>query len=345
MNKHTHTLLLALILVCAFLCVACNSAKPAPAASDATAAKPVKLCYSFVSGTQLVPLYAKEKGIFAEFGLDVELQQLGRGARATAALIAGESDICQVAGASVIHAAAAGEDVVLIGGLYNTHLYSLMVRPEIKSAADLKGKALAISQPGSGSDSAMKAALQHLKLIPDKDVALLMIGSQAERLAAMEAGQIAGTLVNGTESGKAKEKGYRELLDLAALKLPYQNGGIATTHRFLSQNRPAALNLLKALTTTIARIKQDREGAFEVLAKHLKLDRQADAAMLETAFAVLVRDNLNDTPLPTLEGLTAEIANLSAENPNVAKLRPEQLVDLSLLRELEAAGVIGRARP
>lgn len=341
MNKH----LLVLTIVCAVVCAACNAAKSTPAPNDPNAPKPVKLSYSFVSGTQVVALYAKEKGVFAEFGLDVEVQQIGRGARATAALIAGEIEICQVAGAQVVHAVAAGEDVVLIGGLYNTHLYSLMVRPEIKSAADLKGKAVAISQPGSGSDSAMKAALQHLQLIPGQDVALLMIGSQAERLAAMEAGQIAGTLITAPETVKAKEKGYHELLDLAALKIPYQSGGIATTRRFISQNRPVALNLLKAITTAIARMKQDRAGVMDVLAKYMKLDRQTDAALLEEGFNALVRNNLNDTPAPTLEGLAAEIANLSAENPNAAKLRPEQLVDLSLIGELETSGFLARLRP
>lgn len=342
MHKHTHVGLFLLVLVCAFLCAACNPAKPTDSANAPAAAKPVKLCYSFVSGTQLVPQYAKEKGIFAEFGLNVELQQLGRGAKATTALIAGEVDVCQVAGASVIHAAAAGEDVVLIGGLYNTHLYSLMVRPEIKSAADLKGKALAISQPGSGSDSAMKAALQHLKLVPEKDVALMMIGSQAERLAAMEAGQIAGTLVSVPETSKAREKGYHELLDLAALNLPYQSGGIATTRRFISQNHAAALNVMKAIATAIARMKQDREGVLAVMAKYMKLDRQADAAMLEEGFTVLVQKHLNVTPAPTLEGIAAEISNLTADNPNVAKLRAEQVVDLSLIRELETSGFLGR---
>lgn len=341
MNKH----LLVLTIVCAFVCAACNAAKTTDPAHNTTSAKPVKLSYSFVSGTQVVAVYAKEKGVFAEFGLDVEVQQIGRGAKAAAALIAGEIDICQVAGAPVVHAAAAGEDVVLIGGLYNTHLYSLMVRPEIKSAADLKGKAVAISQPGSGSDSAMKAALQHLQLSPGKDTALLMIGSQAERLAAMETGQIAGTLVTAPETVKAKEKGYHELLDLATLKVPYQTGGIATTRRFISQHRAVALNLLKAITTAIARMKQDPTGVMDVLAKSMKLDRLADAALLEEGFNVLVRDNLNDTPAPTLEGLAAEIANLSAENPNVAQLRPEQLVDLTLIRELESSGFLARLRP
>lgn len=334
---HTRT---SLIILGFFLFgSACHLSKPADSSKPA-----IKLCYSFVSGTQLVVQYAREKGIFAEYGLDVELTQISRGAKAAAALIAGEVQVCQVAGASAIHAAAAGEDVVLIGGLYNTHLYSLMVRPEIASAADLKGKAVAISQPGSGSDSAMRAALQYLNLTPKKDVTMLMIGSQAERLAAMEAGQIAGTLVSMPETAKAREKGYRELLALPTINVPYPSGSIATTRRFLHENRPAALNLMKAITASIARLKLDREGAFDVMAKYMKLDRQADAAVLAEGYEQLVRNNLADLPSPTLEGLAAEINALVADNPNVATLKAEDLVDLSLLRELEASGFLGKLK-
>ena len=337
MKSNIYRRLFALILAAASLSVACQSAKPA----GTNPTSKVKLCYSFVSGTQLVAQYAKEKGLFAEYGLDVELTQISRGAKATAALIAGEVQVCQVAGASAIHAAAAGEDLVLIGGLYNTHLYSLMVRPEIQSAADLKGKAVAISQPGSGSDSAMRAVLEYMKLTPKMDVTLLMIGSQAERLAAMETGQIAGTLVSMPETAKAREKGYRELLALPSINVPYPSGSIVTTRRFLRENRPAALNLMKALTATIARLKQDREGAYDVMAKYMKLDRQAEAAVLAEGYEQLVRNNLPDVPTPTLEGLAAEIKSLAADNPNAAKLKAEDLVDLSLLRELETSGFFG----
>jgi NitT/TauT family transport system substrate-binding protein len=337
MNTHRRALLIFLSL--ALVSAACQSSKTADSSKPA-----IKLCYSFVSGTQLVAQYAKEKGIFAEYGLDVELTQISRGAKAAAALIAGEVQVCQVAGASAIHAAAAGEDVVLIGGLYNTHLYSLMVRPEIATAADLKGRAVAISQPGSGSDSAMRAALEHLKLIPKKDVMLLMIGSQAERLAAMETGQIAGTLVSMPETAKAREKGYRELLALPSINVPYPSGSIATTRRFLGENRPAALNLLKAITASIARLKQDREGAYDVMAKYMKLDRQADAAVLAEGYEQLVRNNLADLPAPTLEGLAAEIKSLAVENPNVTTLKAENLVDLSLLRELETTDFLSKLK-
>ncbi|HMV86009.1 MAG TPA: ABC transporter substrate-binding protein [Blastocatellia bacterium] len=331
MNVYTRTWLIFLSL--ALFGAACRSPKPAGSSKSA-----IKLCYAFVSGTQLVVQYAKEKGIFAEYGLDVELTQTGRGAKAAATLIAGEVQVCQVAGASVIHAAAAGEDVVLIGGLYNTHLYSLMVRSEIQTADDLKGKAVAISQPGSGSDSAMRAALQHLQLTPEKDVTLLMIGSQSERLAAMETGQIAGTLVSMPETAKARQKGYRELLALPSINVSYPSGSIATTRRYIRENRPAALNLLKALTAAIARLKQDREGAYEVMAKYMKLDRQTDAAVLAEGYEQLVHNNLADVPAPTLPGLAAEIKALATDNPNAAKLKVEDLVDLSLLRELESSG-------
>jgi NitT/TauT family transport system substrate-binding protein len=298
------------------------------------------VCFSAPSGTMAVAWYAFEKGLFKKYGLDINLVYISSGSKAVSAMIAGDVDFCQVSGPAVVSAAVAGEDLVMIGGLFNTYVYSLMVTPDIKTPEDLRGKAVAISQAGGSSDTAMREALKSMNLKPDEDVAILAVGGQAERLAAMETGAVAGTVVSVPESVEAKEMGYQVLLDMSKLGTPYQHTGIATSKSFIKDNRQVAVNFMKAISEAIAMMKEDKEGTMQVMAEYLLLDVEEDEASLTEAHEVLIKGYLPQAPYPTLEGIQTELTSLQAENPAAASFKPENVVDLSIVQELEKSGFI-----
>lgn len=298
----------------------------------------VNVCNSSSSGTQVVTAYALEKGIFATHGLDVTLVTINSGSRAIAALISGSVQLCQMAGSAVAHAVVAGGDVAIIGALFNGYVYSLMVSADIRSPADLKGKAVAVSAFGSASETAMRLAIRTLGLQPDRDVAILAIGGQPERLAALEAGYVVGTLLSFPETILARQKGLRVLLDLSTLDLPTLHTGVATSKDFLTGNRSTVLNFMKAITEAISLIKRDKEGAIAAISRAMQLDRQKDAAVLEETYDVLYKHKLVDIPVPSLAGISALLAEIALENPAAARFTPEAVADLSVVRELEAGG-------
>src|SRR4029077_17431853 len=100
--------------------------------------------YASISGTQAIGWVAKEAGLFAKNGLDVELLFTG-GGRAITSLLGGDTPIVTVGGPSAIAARLAGSDVIITAHIFDTILYSLMVAPEIRVMADLKGKKLGAS--------------------------------------------------------------------------------------------------------------------------------------------------------------------------------------------------------
>ena len=299
---------------------------------------PVTACYSSLSGTQSVAPYAFEQGLFTKHGLDVELVYIDSGSTAATALIAGDVDVCQMAGTAAINAAAAGAPVKVIAGLFNTYVYSLMVAPDIQTPEDLVGKAVAISQPGSASDLAVRVALRSLGLEPDDEVAVLAIGGQSERLAALLAGSVSGTLVSVPETAKAREMGFHELLDMSTLNTPYQHTTVSARQDFIDDHRDAALRFLKAMAEAATRMKSDREGTVAVVAEYMLLDPVADRAALDETYDILMRKYLQGVPYPTLPGIQAVLDELAAEDPSAADVRPEQVVDLTLLTELEETG-------
>lgn len=336
------------LLLCTLSLLGCAPIRPSDTATTVktpdtttTVKTPLKVCYSAVGTvTQSLPIYASEKGIYAKYGLDVRLVNIEGGDKATAALIAGQMDICQVAGPAVVNAVVAGADVVLIAGLVNTYAFYLITRPEIQTAADLQGKTVAISSPGGSTDAAMRLALQSLGLRPEQDVTIVSMNSESNRLAAMETGAIAGTVVGVPVQAKARELDYHKLVDVAALKIPFPNTTFATSHTFIKTHHDTALRFLQANIEAIATMKQDKAGAMAAIAKFMGLDGEKDTAALEEAYQQFVLGYLPDMPYPEAKGVQTILDGLIAKNPAAAKITPADVIDTSLLDEITKSGSV-----
>lgn len=300
---------------------------------------PFKLCTSAVSGTQVVAWYAYEKGLFAKYGLEVELVAFENGTTAATAMIAGQVDACQIAGPSVINAAIAGQDLVMIGGLFNKHVYVFVTQPEIQDAEGLRGKTVAVTKIGSATDTAARAALEYLGLDPDKDVTIIESNSFGNILAGMKSGEIAASVFTTPNLTQARQLGYNSLVDLATLPLPYQHVGIATSKRQISEHRPQILALMKAISEAIVMAKSDPQGMADVQVKYLGLDSEKDKAAIQETYEVLVVKYLVDVPpYPTLPGLQALADAAAASNSQAAGFKAETAADMSLIKELEDSG-------
>lgn len=322
-TQHYKNILLTTLLI---LVSACSAPISLPATTK------INICYSGLSTSQIPVLYAYEMGFFKKNNLESNIIYTNGGSPAATSIIAGQADICVIAGSNVVNAAVSGADLVFIGGIINQQVYSLIVRPEIKTANDLKGKSVAISQPGGNSDVSMRAILTKLGLKPDVDVKLLSIGGQRDRGLALESGAVAATLV------ETVERGQNVLFDMSELKIPAPYTSIATSQKFIKENRATTVNFMKAISEGIAGMKKDKAGAIAVMAKYLKLDPQKDANILEESYNDIILKYMVNIPYPTLEGVRIELATALKTNPNAPALKAETIVDISIVQELEKAG-------
>ena len=223
------------------LCATGNAAaKPAERSSQK-----VIIAYSSISGN-MAPLWVTyEKGFFRKYGLDVEIVLVEGGSRAAQALASGQASFAQMAGAGVIQSTLKGADIVMIAGILNTMTYQLIVDQGIQRPEQLKGKALAVSRFGSSSDYAIRFILDKYGLIAQKDVRILEIGTQPDRLAALVKGKVQGVLLEPPQSLEAKKLGFHILVNLKMLGLEYQHTGLATT-RALIKSQP---DLVRSMLT------------------------------------------------------------------------------------------------
>ncbi|HKS85337.1 MAG TPA: ABC transporter substrate-binding protein [Pseudolabrys sp.] len=129
-----------------------------------------------------------EKGGFAaKHGLKVELLQIKAGATLMKALLSGEIDSVDMGSAESIVAGVRGTGVKIVGCTWPGVPQVVLAKAEIKSLADLKGKTVAISSPGSLPDLLFRGMLSEAK-VPFSDVKLATQGADLDRYKSLVAG-------------------------------------------------------------------------------------------------------------------------------------------------------------
>lgn len=303
------------------------------------ALKKAVIAYSAISPSQIPAWMAHEAGLFRKYGLDVQLIFVESGSRTVQTLVSGDVVAAQVAGSSVIQSNLQGSGVVMIAGFLNTMDYKFIVSRDITRPDQLKGKTVAVSRIGSSSDFATRYALEKYGLTPDKDVAILQIGSQPARFSALETGKIHGVMIAIPLTAKATKMGFNTLADLQMLGLEYQHTGLAVSQNLMKTQPDLVRNVLKAFVEAIHFMKTHRKEAVAVLAKYLKTD---DAEALEEAYDSTVQALIPEKPYPTIKGIQIMLREMGAKDPAAKSARPEQFVDTSFLRELDNAAFIDR---
>lgn len=296
--------------------------------------------YASLSSAQLPLWMAKEKGLFARNGLDVQAVLL-TGVTPIMALLAADTPITQIAGIGIVNSAIGGSDAVMIAGGTVTLDWWLMSRPEIKTAAQLKGGSVAVSTFGTASDFIARFALQKIGLVPEKDVSMIQLGDPIMRQAALEGNRVQATVHVAPSTFAAQKKGFNLLADVAALGLPYQHTGVATTRKYIREHPEIVRAFIKSYVEAVYQLKSDRKSGLAVLAKYMGGIK--DREILEKTYDRAVADHIMPRKqYPTLPGIKMILDSLAVKDPRAAKAKPEDFVDMRFIKELDESGFIDR---
>ncbi|HWH79730.1 MAG TPA: ABC transporter substrate-binding protein [Candidatus Binatus sp.] len=331
--KRKSSRLLGLSLVGIFLC--CNAGRIEGA--ETAPLRKLRVAITSLSGSMAVPWLAREAGIFKKHGLEVEVIATPSGVEGMSALIAGEITFLQIAGATTVSAAVGGADVVVIGTTIDTLVLSLVVRPEIERAEQLRGKAIGITRYGTTIDTGARLALRHFNFIPEKDVSILQIGGMESIVPAMQGNRVQGGILSYPAIGRAKKLGYRELLEIPSLNFAYASTGISTRGEVIRKEPDLVRRYMMAQVEAIARMKRDRPFTINVMSKFL---RTTDMEQLSEAYDIYANKYLLRVPLPTVESIRPVLEELEPRNPKAKGLDPKKFFDDRFVRELQANGFI-----
>ena len=131
------------VIIAAWLCIAIQ-----PSAADTVTLRYGQIPSTVRSASTLYLSIAQQKGFLAREGIKLELVPIAGGTdKMVAALDRGAVDVTQTATPYLIRAVLSGSDATAIAGETANPVYSLIVKPQIRSYAELKGKTLGLSLP------------------------------------------------------------------------------------------------------------------------------------------------------------------------------------------------------
>ncbi len=299
----------------------------------------VRLSYSSVDASNAVWQVAEEEGFYKKYGLDADLLFIMSTTTSVASLLSGDVSVANASGGGVASAVLGGGDLVMTACFINILPYELVVQESVKSAENLRGKAIGISRVGSASDVAARALIKALGLEPVKDVPIIQVGGPTERAAAFRTGRIAGFPSPPAVIELAQGMPHRVLISTADFKERFDFPYICatTTRRFLSGHRDTVKRVIMALIEAAHFFKTHKAESKKVMAKYTRQDNEA---YLERAYDAYAKIH-DRVPLVTRKGAEIQIKEALARKPG-GILRVEDMVDDSIVVELEKEGFIDR---
>lgn len=305
----------------------------------ASAQEKVRLAHSALESSNAVWYVAQARGYYKKYGLDPDLLFIPSTTTSVSSLVAGDVQVANASGGGVASAVVAGADLAIVACYLNSLPYELVVSESVKSAEDLKGKSLGISRVGSASDVAARALVRGLGLEPDKHVLIMQVGGPAERAASFRTGRIAGFPSPPGIIHLTKGIPYRILISTADFQKRFEFPYICatTTKSYLARHRETVKRVIMAHIDATQFFKTHRDETKKIISKHSRITNEN---YLESAYAATAK--LYDrVPLVTQAGVEVQIKEAISRKPG-AQLRFEDMVDESLVRELEKAGFIDK---
>ena len=203
--------------------------------------------------------------------------------------------------------------------------WGLVVRPEVNSVRELKGKSVGVPGFLGSQHVSAKFILKHYGLDPDKDVAYRVVDT-GSRIGAVLSGSIDSSMMDYGEAFRAKKAGLKLIVNAAELH-GLLAGGLAVNMKKLKEQPDQVRRMLKAMTQALRYVQENPEGTQQVMMNWLKLDREMAAEIYQLAKNNYTKNGMVDEP--TLNSLvTAMLAEAGIKN-----VTPSQLVDFTLLQQ------------
>ncbi len=299
--------------------------------APAMAAEPIeiKVGISQTVNTVLALWMAQDAGFYAAQGLKVEIVNMNGGSRGARELQAGHIDVMHVGLSSVVRLNQQGADLRTIASLSNVIRFTFFTAPSVRTAADLRGGAIAVSSFGSESDATVTLALARLGLTR-QDVTLKEYGGSKRRLAAVKSAEVRATAVNEPVASLAREEGLNPMVNLAAENIPWLFSGLVVRREDIGRRRDALIRFLKASIEGNYLALTDVKRAKEVLAREARI---GDPKVIDISYHDFQQQSPRDL-MPSRAGAQ----NIIDQFQNLNSRSIDDFVDASLLDAIRQDG-------
>lgn len=276
---------------------------------------------------------AEQLGYFKDEGLQVEISDFAGGAKALQALVGGSADVVSGAYEHTINMQAKGQPIVAFVLQGRAPQIALVVSnktmPNYKSIADLKGKKIGVSAPGSSTNMMANFVLAKGGLKPT-DVSFIGVGTSAGALSAMRSGQIDAmanldpviTMLQQKNEVKVitDTRTLKDTLDVFGGPMPAAT--LYTSEEFLKKNPKTAQALTNAMVRALKWLQ--KAGPSDIVKVVPESYLLGDRALYLEAF-MKVREALSPDGMFPDAGPATALRALQAFDPAIA----DKKIDLS----------------
>jgi NitT/TauT family transport system substrate-binding protein len=242
-------------------------------------------------------LMAARRGFAEREGLKLELLEVKDDQIGLKALLAGELDSYEGGAQGAIAANVRGADVKIVGCHWVVVPHGIMVKTGIDKMEDLKGKAVAVSAPGSFPDMLARVALTKFKLSPS-DVRLAAVGGDRDRYTALVGGVVDAAVVSNEYLPLASSKNLKMLLEGKDALPNFLRVRMFSSGKALAERREDAIRYLTAQSKALRYALAHRDETIKLTAEatDAKPDDPRPAFVFDDA--VQVGAIAPDLPLP-----------------------------------------------
>ncbi|MBM4263861.1 MAG: ABC transporter substrate-binding protein [Deltaproteobacteria bacterium] len=295
-----------------------------------------------VRGAMYLPAYiAEEKGFFKKRELDTKIVTFSR-SNDLNALIAGDIQFDLTAPDKIIHGALGGFPAKMVMGVTRGLNLALVVHPSIKSAADLKGKPVAITGFSGLPYTGLLLTLKELGMTRDQ-VVPLNIGGKTARFEALLANRVPAAILDPPYTTMAAKEGYRLLVDLAPLDVAYLRNVVAVSEKSLREDSRTVARFVEAFAEGMRfyRNKANKDENLRILAKYLRLPLDKQRAVVEEGYETY-REVMLRKPYADANAMKLALEIVAESNPKAKGVNLSALVDNSFIEKLDREGVLDK---
>ena len=278
----------------------------------------------------------QEKNLLKKNGLAGEVIRISASPTALQAMLAGEVDVIVTSVTTLVSSRLAGADIVMILGMVPTFVDHIITLQSITALEQLKGKMGGVNRLGSTSDLGLRLALRRVRVDPEKDTKIITAGGNSERFAALSKGVIQFAIMPEPFVREAEKLGFRDLLDIGSLKIPFWWNAVLTRESILKTKRAIFSKFAHAMVEGVHFIKTEKEATKAIFSKNLRITDPESLERAYRAYNVVFPENL----LPTPDGVKTMLDDLAPRDPRAASADAKNFVDQILVRELESSGFI-----
>ncbi|WP_345044923.1 ABC transporter substrate-binding protein [Georgenia daeguensis] len=236
---------------------------------------------------ELAPFYiAQQEGLFAEHGLEVEVQQASEGASLIAAMVGGDVPIVYSNYVSLLTAVDQGLPVRIFRENDRPGVQALYVLPdsEIQEPADFEGATIAVNGLGNIMEVTSRGVLEHhgVDLSTVKFVEIPPPNMQQ----ALEQGQVDAAWLVEPFVTLATQTGARPVV--SAFEGPTENApvaGWATTAQYLQENPDVVADFKAAMDEAMEIAASDPDAVAEIIPTYTEISPELAQSLAEIAFA------------------------------------------------------------